>query len=170
MPRRQKVGSRMYRERVSNVAQTARTEKKATEPEAQIEGRLVFVQSSTAGFQRLLRQMDRQEGDVRKLARDEIRRVERFDILAADEQIAGFGADWKGGRVELVLHPARTTDAGHLQFVFDLFEETGIERSQSQHYGPTLQSPTFNSMPHLTPQSLNALAETNPLRSAPLEC
>ena len=30
---------------MSNVAQTARTEKKATEPEAQIEGRLVLVQS-----------------------------------------------------------------------------------------------------------------------------
>ena len=168
VPELRKVGSRMYRERVSNVAQTARTEKKATEPEAQIEGRLVFVQSSTAGFQRLLRQMDRQEGDVRKLARDEIRRVERFDILAADEQIAGFGADWKGGRVELVLHPARTTDAGDLQFVFDLFEETGIERSRSQ-LRPYPAGPTFVSC-HLTPQSLNALAGTNPLRSAhPLE-
>src|SRR5580700_11434433 len=54
VPDLKKVGSRMYRERASNVAATPRTQKKNTHKESAVEGRIVFVQSSPSGFQRFL--------------------------------------------------------------------------------------------------------------------
>src|SRR5579872_1029022 len=95
IPELRKVGSRMYREHASNVAQTPRTEKKKIAEDSEVEGRIVFVQGSPAGFRRLLGHLDRREEDLRKLARDEIRRIERFDTLTTDEQIAGFRSDWR---------------------------------------------------------------------------
>jgi hypothetical protein len=164
VPDLRKVGSRMYRENVSNVAQTSRITKKKVSGHAELEGRLVFVQSTTAGFQRLLSHLDRRESELRKAARDEIRRIERFDILTTHEQIAGFGAEWSSGRVELVLHPARISGDRQTSFVFGLFEEAGIDRARSQ-VRPYPGGPTFVSC-FVTKRSLESLAGVNPLRSA----
>jgi hypothetical protein len=153
VPELRKVGSRMYREHASNVAPTPRTKKKNVDEAPEVEGRIVFVQSSAAGFRRFLGHLDRREGELRKNARDEIRRIERFDGLTVEEQIVGFGSGWKGGRVELIFHPARTASDRQLQFVFDLFEEAGVERNRSQ-VRPYPNGPTFVSC-HVTRQSLN---------------
>src|ERR1041385_1547434 len=84
--------------------QTARIEKQLANNITEVEGRLLFVQSSPAGFQGLLRQLDKSESQVKQATKDEIRRIERFDILNVEEQIAGFSSTWKDGRAELVMH------------------------------------------------------------------
>ena len=98
-PEIRKGGSRMYLDGVSNVAQTSRTGKKKSGGGSELEGRLVFIQSTTAGSQNLLSHLDRRESELRKATRDEIRRIERFDTLSAHEQIAGFATEWNSGGI-----------------------------------------------------------------------
>ncbi|HEY4311871.1 MAG TPA: S8 family peptidase [Pirellulales bacterium] len=164
VPELRKVGSRKYRERAENVAQTARLEKQSLDKDALLDARLVFVQSTPAGFERLITQLDRAESRVPRQVRDEIRRVERFDTLDTGEQLVGFGEKWKSGRAELVLHPSRIAQERQLQFLFDLFEETGVETDSSQ-VRPYPGGPTFVSC-KLTRSALRALAGVNPLRAA----
>lgn len=164
VPELRKVGSRAYRERADHVAQTKRIQKQRISDETQVEGRLVFVQSSPAGFQRLLQQLDRSESQVRKQVQDEIRRIERFDTLKVDEQLVGFDNKWRDGRVELVFHPSRLSGERQLQFVFEMFEEAGVEQERSR-IRPYPGGPTFVSC-RLTRESLDILAGANPLRAA----
>lgn len=164
VPELRKVGSRTYHERADKVAQSKRVEKLRTSDDVELEGRLVFVQSSPAGFERLVRHLDRRESQVRKQVQDEIRRIERFDTLREDEQFAGFDTKWKGGRVELILHPSRLSGERQLQFVFDMFEEAGVDQDRSR-VRPYPSGPTFVSCP-LTRESLRVLAGANPLRAA----
>ena len=164
VPELRKIGSRSYRVATTDVAQTPRTAKKREAEVTQLEGRLVFVQSSPAGFARFMRQLDRAEGQVRQQVRQEIRRIERFDTLAPDEQILGFDPKWRGGRVELVFHPSRTNPERQLTFFSDLFDEVGVEQDRSRvRIYPG--GPSFISC-RLDRQTLAALAETNPLRAA----
>jgi hypothetical protein len=164
VPDLKKVGSRYYKEAVSNVASTKRMERLKEENEKVAEGRLVFVQSSPAGFQRLIRELDRAESAVRKPFRDAIQRIERFDVLRSDEQIMGFDEKWKEGRVELIFHPTRIEPDRQLRFIFDLFGEIGVPVNTS-HPSVYPGGPTFVSC-HLTRSALTALTDTNPLRAA----
>ena len=168
VPDVRKVGSRRYRENPDRVAKTERIQKHQAKKTTEVEGRLVFVQSSPAGFQRLLRQLDRTEREVRQVTRDEIRRVERFDLLSPEEQILGFEAEWEEGRVELVLHPTRVSTDRQLSFVSELFKTTGVDLGGS-NIKLYPDGPTFISC-RLTRDSLQLLRGTNPLRTAhPLE-
>jgi hypothetical protein len=158
------IGSRNYREDIERVAPTRRMEKQREKAEAVVSGRLVFVQSTPQGFERFLRQLDRPESRIKKQFREEIRRIERFDVLSPAEQIIGFPEDWVEGRAELIFHPTRSRPELRREFVFELFEEVGVEdqRSQVRQYP---RGPTFISC-RLTRKSLDALAGTNPLRAA----
>jgi hypothetical protein len=125
---------------------------------------LVFVQSTPSGFDRFLQQLDRAESTLPSRFRDEIRRIERFDTLASEEQLSGFSEKWREGRVELVLHPSRKSQDGQLEFLFELFEWANIDVERSK-IRPYAGGPTFVSC-FLNRGSLNQLAGTNPLRSA----
>lgn len=164
VPEVRKVGSRVYRERADKVAQTKRVEKQRVSDDVQVEGRLVFVQSSPSGFNRLIQQLDRSPSQVRKQVQDEIRRIERFDTLSVEEQLVGFENKWKDGRVELVLHPSRLSAERQLEFVHEMFDEAGVDEDRSRvRLYPS--GPTFVSC-RLTRESLQALAGANPLRAA----
>ena len=163
VPEVRPIGSRSYRERIEEVAPTRRIEKQRAKEAAEVSGRLVFVQSTPQGFERLMTQLDRPESRLRKQFKDEIQRIERFDTLSVAEQILGFTDDWREGRAELVLHPSRKKPDAQLEFVFELFDEAGIEENRSrvrQYPG----GPTFISC-RLNRDSLNALAGANPLRA-----
>jgi hypothetical protein len=162
-PQLRKVGSRNYQAPPKNVAATKRIKKLIQSNVERVEGRLVFVQSSVDGFRQFLVQLDRPETRVSKLVQDEIRRVEHFDALAPDERIVGFDHNWKGGRVELVFHPTRL-ESRQLEFIFALFIDVGVARDRSQ-LRPYQGGPTFASC-SLTKNSLAALRDVNPLRSA----
>ncbi len=87
-PTSKKVGSRMYRERASNVAATPRTQKRTPTKESAVEGRIVFVQSSPSGFQRFLRHLDsREKGTCVKVRETKSEESKRFDTLTAERAI-----------------------------------------------------------------------------------
>lgn len=158
------IGSRNYRTAINEVAPTRRIEKQKALEAADVSGRLIFVQSSPEGFDRFLRHLDRVESQLKKSFRDEIRRIERFDMLGVTEQILGFSETWDEGRAELVLHPTRSGSERQLEFVFELFDEAGVDRERSRiRQYPS--GPTFISC-RLNREALNLLAGTNPLRTA----
>lgn len=164
IPEVRPVGSRNYRTGIDQVAPTRRVEKQRKLAATDVSGRLIFVQSSPEGFERFLRHLDRPESRLRRQFQNEIRRIERFDLLTPGEQILGFDEDWHEGRAELVLHPPRSRPERQLQFVFELFDEAGVERERSrvrQYAG----GPTFISC-RLDRDALNILAGANPLRAA----
>lgn len=164
VPELRSVGSRTYHTPITEVAETESITKMLDEDVSDVDARLVFVQSTPRGFNRFLQQLDRAESTLPAKFREEIRRVERFDALAIDEQLAGFSEKWKEGRVELVLHPSRNTQDGQLEFLFELFEWAHIDAERSK-VRPYAGGPTFVSC-FLNRTSLNQLAGANPLRSA----
>ncbi|MDB5389040.1 MAG: hypothetical protein JWM11_4686 [Planctomycetaceae bacterium] len=164
VPELRNIGSRSYRTNVDEVAQTERIEKKRAKSVEEVSARLVFVQSSPEGFERFLRQLDRPTNQLSKSFQEEIRRVERFDTLEIGEQIVGFTKEWQEGRVELVMHSTRASVQRQRQFLFELFEESGVNNDTSsirEYPG----GPTFVSC-RLTRSSLDSLAGANPLRTA----
>lgn len=168
VPELRNVGSRHYQAAADSVAQTKRVAKLREEEQEEVKGRLVFVQGPPEGFERLLRHLDRPADRLKQQFREEIQRVERFDTLAASEQVIGFPEDWKEGRVELVLHPS-SHPADELEaFLQQLFQSAriSIERSRVRQYPG---GPTFVSC-RLTRRALTALTGTNPIRAVhPLE-
>lgn len=164
VPELRNVGSRHYQAPAETVAQTRRIERLRGEDKTEVKGRLVFVQGPPEGFERLLRHLDRPTSRLKQQFQDEIQRVERFDTLAATEQVIGFGADWKEGRAELVLHPTSYPADELDEFLKGLFEaaRVDIERSRVRQYPG---GPTFVSC-RLTRRSLTAITGTNPLRAA----
>lgn len=164
VPELRGVGSRMYRASVFEVAKTDRIATKIEKNENEVEGRLVFVQGAPSGFERLVRNLEVPESRLTNVFKNEIRRIERFDLLLESEQILGFAKKWEQGRVELVFHPSRSTVEGQKTFVFELFEECGVdwEKSKVRQYagGPTFVSSS------MTRDSLELLAGANPLRAA----
>ena len=164
VPELTNIGSRNYRVSTGSVAKTRRTEKKADAGQETLEGRMIFVRSSPAGYERLLDRLDASEGSLTQQFRNEIRRVEQFNTLSVNEQVLGFGPKWREGRVELVLHPSKAVPDGQLQFLFELFDYCGIDLQKSRvrqyPFGPAFASC------HLTRRMLDAIAGTNPLRAA----
>jgi hypothetical protein len=163
-PQLRKIGSRNYHAATGSVAVTKRTEKLAGDRIDQIEGRLVFVRSSLAGYRQFLTQLDRPESQVPRGVQEELRRVERFDSLSAVERVVGFESGWKKGRVELVFHPTRLAPGQQMEFIFGLFDAVGVEDARRQ-LRPYPGGPTFVSC-LMTAQVLKALQDVNPLRAA----
>lgn len=163
VPELRNVGSRHYQSPADSVAQTKRVEKLRGKDQEEVKGRLVFVQGPPEGFNRLLRHLDNPTSRSKEQFRKEIQRVERFDTLAAGEQVLGFAAGWKDGRAELVLHPSTYPAEALEQFLAELFESArvDIERSRVRQYPG---GPTFVSC-RLTRRSLAALTGANPLRA-----
>ena len=167
VPELRSVGSRIYRTPIKDVAKTERIQKrreKDLKDKKEVDARLVFVQSTPSGFDRFIEQLDRAESSTTQKFRDEIRRIERFDALSVEEQLAGFGKNWKKGRVELVMHPSRAAQDGQQEFLFELFEWSNIDADRSL-VRPYPGGPTFVSC-FLNRKSLDKLAGTNPLRAA----
>lgn len=164
VPELRNVGSRHYQAPAETVAQTRRIGRLRDEDKTEVRGRLVFVQGPPEGFARLLRHLDQPTRRLKQQFQEEIQRIERFDTLSADEQVLGFGADWREGRAELVLHPTSYPADELDQFLQRLFEaaHVDIERSRVRQYPG---GPTFISC-RLTRRSLAALTGTNPLRAA----
>jgi hypothetical protein len=158
------VGSRNYRLPTADVAQTRRIKKQLAQHVREITGRIVFVRSNDAGFRRLLRVLDEPEGTLSKPFREEIQRIERFDLLGANEQLLGFESGWKEGRVEVVLHPSQHSEDEQTQFLKELFREQGVTwgRPSVALYE---NGPLFVSC-HLNRNALQALASANPLCTA----
>jgi len=163
IPELRSVGSRTYRIPIKEVAQTSRIEKQLEKDVTDVDARLVFVQSTPSGFERFIQQLDRAESSLPRKFREEIQRIERFDTLTVDEQLAGFPETWEEGRVELILHPSRNAKNGQLEFLFELFEWSNISIEKSK-VRPYAAGPTFVSC-FLNRASLSQLAGANPLRS-----
>ena len=148
VPELRKVGSRYYHASAESVAQTKRVEKLREKDATEVTGRLVFVQGSPGGFERLLRHLDRPISRLDRQFREEVQRIERFDTLSEAEQVVGFAKDWKEGRVELVLHPSNDPPERQADFLSDLFDGLGldVERTTVRQYpaGPTFVSCRLN--------------------------
>ena len=158
------VGSRNYRVAAANVAQTRRIKRQLEEHILEATGRLVFVRSNDAGFRRLLRVLDSSENELVAEFRDDIQRIERFNLLDITEQLLGFDRDWEEGRVEIVLHPSRRGEAEQTHFLKTLFRENNVPWGKPR-IAVYPEGPTFISC-RLTRAGLTAIAEANPLRSA----
>jgi hypothetical protein len=164
VPDLESVGSRNYRLPTTEVAQTKRIKKQLEQHIEQVTGRLVFVRSDDAGFQRLLRLLERPERELREVFRREIQSIEKFDLLGENEQLLGFPPGWREGRVELVLHPSKHTEDEQAHFLRDLFRGHDVPWRKTR-IAPYLDGPTFVSC-HLTQAALNDIAGANPLRAA----
>ena len=164
-PQLRKIGSRNYRQSIDGVAPTPRIQKLKEAHADEVDGRLVFVQSSVEGFRTFLQRLDRPESHIPKGVQEEIRRVERFDLLTPEERVVGFDAAWKSGRVELVFHPSRVDGQKQLSFMNGLFDEAGVSRDgrQVRSYpgGPTFVSCA------LTARALSVLKDVNPAKVRP---
>lgn len=164
VPELRNVGSRYYQAPAGEVAQTKRIERLRAEEQTDVKGRLVFVQGPPAGFERLLRHLDRPTTRLKQQFQDEIKRVERFDTLTPSEQVLGFSPDWKEGRAELVLHPSTYAAAELERFLQELFAAARVDvtRARVRQYP---NGPTFISC-RLTRRALGVLTGANPLRAA----
>ncbi|WP_081887815.1 S8 family peptidase [Verrucomicrobium sp. BvORR034] len=155
------VGSRSYKVRTQDVAQTKRIKKQLESGIEELTGRLVFIRSNDAGFRRLLKKLDESERALGKSFCEDIQSIERFDLLRSKEQLL-FPAGWKEGRVELVLHPTRHSEAEQMSFLGNLFDQGAKPIMQARPYP---DGPTFISC-YLSEAALAAIADVNPLRAA----
>jgi hypothetical protein len=157
------VGSRNYKTGSCEVAQTKRIKKQLEKSILEVTGRMVFVRSTQIGFRRLIRALDESEQKLPNAFREDIQRIEKFDLLDANEQLLGFGSDWKEGRVEMVFHPTIYTDDEQKNFLKELFRGTETNwnkvRIATYPFGPTFVSCRLNR------NTLAAIACTNPLRT-----
>lgn len=158
------VGSRMYRIPAADVAQTKRIKRQLEQQVEEVLGRVVFIRSTDQGFRRLLRALDQPARQLTGKFKEDIQRVESFDILTREEQLLGFEADWQQGRVELVLHPTIHGRDIQTNFLEGLFATRG-RTTPVFNIVPYENGPTFVSC-YLTRSQLNLLAGANPLRTA----
>ena len=116
------IGSRSYKVPTTKVAQTERIRKQLEQHVHEVTGRLVFVRSNDAGFRLSLSVLDTPESVLKQDFKESVQRVEKFDLLSSSEQLLGFGTDWKEGRVEVILHPSRHSEAEQTDFLKLLLE------------------------------------------------
>ena len=163
VPDLENVGSRNYVVATKDVAQTSRIKKQISEGRAETQARLIFVRSQRSGFERFLRALDSGEQALTEAFRNDIRRIEHFDLLTAGEQFQAFRADktWKSGRVELVFHPTNYSPEAQLKYLSGLLK--GAKPRGRLNVYP--DGPAFVSCV-LTADELNQLANVNPLRTA----
>jgi Subtilase family len=170
VPDLKKVGSRNWRPKLEEVAQTDRVKKqRAGERDAVGLSRLIFVQGNEEGYQRLLTKLDRSTRLLSKQFQDDICKIERVDLLTPEEQLQGFRDGWERGRVEIVLHPSGGGQDKQSHFLEALFKEMDVasDKRRTAFYGA---GPGFVSAV-LTKSSLQMLRGCNPLRTVhPMEC
>jgi hypothetical protein len=157
------VGSRTYRVRTQDVAPTKRIKRLLEQEITDITGRVVFVRSTDEGFRQLLRVLDQPAARLTREFKKDVQRIERFDTLTADEQLLGFGPEWREGRVELVLHPTRHNRDVQMHFLQELFGRQNDTANFNVVTYP--DGPTFVSC-RLTRVLLDQFAGANPLRTA----
>jgi hypothetical protein len=148
----------------AEVAQTKRIKKQLEHLIQDVTGRLIFIRSNDAGFRRFIRTLDLPERELPPEFKQDIQRVERFDVLTAAEQLLGFDADWTVGRVEIVLHPSRYSQDEQKHFLMELLSEHEVSWADSR-IATYPNGPLFASC-RLTRAALNAIAGANPLRTA----
>lgn len=164
VPDLRKVGSRNWRPRLDQVAQTDRVKKeRRANPAAVGLGRLIFVEANEDGYRRLLGKLNSSSQQLSSKFREDIRKIEKVDFLGPEEQILGFDEEWVKGRVEMVLHPTREGQERQKTFLKELFEDLEISpnKSRSAFYGA---GPGFISVV-MTKDSLQQLGGCNPLRT-----
>lgn len=154
------IGSRSYRLPGVDVKESKRIKKLLESGLEEVTGRLVFIRSNDAGFKRLLKVLDRSEQSLPKKFIEDVRSIERFDLLCDKERFF-FPEGWKEGRVEIVLHPTRHSQEDQMNFLGALFASEGNPRIQARPYP---NGPTFISC-YLSAHTLDAIADANPLRS-----
>lgn len=169
VPDLKNVGSRTWRPNLAEVAQTERVKKQRVgRDEISGLGRLIFVQSTEEGFERLLKKLDLNTRLLRKTFQEDIQKIEKIDYLSPEEQVQGFKPEWEKGRVELVLHPSRHGAEEQQSFLSTLFDELQVPRgkSRSAFYA---NGPAFISAV-LTKEVIRQLGTCNPLRTVhPIE-
>ena len=131
-------------------------------------GRLVFVRGNPQAFRQLQKVLDGAESGLTNEFKNDIRRVEHFDMLRERKQIMGFESTWKEGRVEIVLHPSTHSTSEQSDFFEALLE--GVDFGEMKpRIAAYPNGPTFISC-RLNQQIRDALAGANPLRALhPLE-
>ncbi len=168
VPDLRSIGSRNYDVNLKEVARTERIEKKLKNKEGQSSARLLFVRGEEAGFKRFLRVLDESEKTLVNGFKEGIQRIERFDMLAPEEQRLGFEDTWKEGRVEVVLHPSFMPLEDQEEFIRRLFAFKGIEK-KNRRINRYEGGPTFISC-RATKEGIDMLVGSNPLRAVhPLE-
>jgi Subtilase family len=158
------VGSRNYRVPSAEVAQTKRIKKQLEHRIQDVTGRLVFIRSNDAGFRRFIHTLALPESQLPPEFKQDIQRVERFDLLTAAEQLLGFDPAWSEGRVEIVLHPSRYSQDEQKHFLTELLSEHEVSWADSR-IATYPNGPLFASC-RLTRAAINAIAGANPLRTA----
>ena len=165
VPELRDVGSRQYSVSGHEVAATERVQRTLEKQEDDsVEARLVFVQGGPNAFNGLMREINRAESSISNDFRNDVCRVERFDLLTPEERVVGFDDSWAEGRAELVIHPSRDSDPRQTEFLFELFDACGVDTAKAR-IRPYPGGPTFVSC-RITRESLTELSRANPLRSA----
>lgn len=164
VPELRNIGSRNWKPKLKDVAQTKRVKKQQTGDDGQVGlGRLIFVQSSEEGMGQFLRKLNERESVLSQKFKDDIRKIERVDVLAIDEQLQGFSSEWKTGRVEIILHPSRHGSDEQLSFLNSLFNDLHLSRSKTRQAfyagGPAFVSAI------LSREAISSLGDCNPLRA-----
>lgn len=157
------VGSRNYKIATERVAKTTRIKKHLEKHILEVTGRLVFVRSSDAGFRRLLHALDASERNLPTAFRDDIQKIEKFDLLDPLEQLLGFGSDWNEGRVEIVLHPSSCSEEEQTHFLKNLFDGAKVVQKKSR-IATYPDGPTFISC-RMSKAARDAMTGANPLRT-----
>ncbi|KQS20175.1 hypothetical protein ASF99_09845 [Exiguobacterium sp. Leaf187] len=98
---------------------------------------------------------------------DDIRKIEKINLLTGDEIALGFEEEWEQGRVELVLHPYEE-EGIVLEKLFELLNISQEERKNIK-YKVYENGPIFVSI-NLSKSDIDLVKDFNPLRTVhPLE-
>lgn len=163
VPALRNVGSRPWRAPVEFVKETERTKKLLGEGKRQVDSRVIFVQGARESYRQLMRELHRAPSETPSKFQEDIRKIERFDLLEVGERLQGF-EEWDQGRVELVFHPTKRARQDQLDFLSSLFSQhpVNLDAARMALYN---EGPTFVSVP-LSREELQVLEQCNPLRAA----
>jgi hypothetical protein len=102
------IGVRRWRISPDAVLRTKGVEEAIAAGEKEVEGRLVFVRfAGDDGLRIVQTLLESKEAELpRAEIAEELRQVERIDLLEEEERVLGFDSEWSNGRVEVVLHPS----------------------------------------------------------------
>lgn len=164
VPDLRNVGSRNYVTATNDVASTPRIKKQIEQGLQTTTARLVFVRSNRQGFERLVRALHQPESEITEAFRSDVRRIERFDLLGADEQLHALirNNEWQSGRVELVFHPTSYPDTVQFDFLRQLLRGAHARKGRMAIYP---DGPAFVSC-HLQRSDLEELSGVTALRTA----
>ncbi|HVZ42054.1 MAG TPA: S8 family peptidase [Candidatus Kapabacteria bacterium] len=163
-----KVGSRTYRVNANEVKETKKLQKRVDRTESEIvTGRLLFTRADPVSYERFLLFLEKAESSLTKEFCKDIRRIQTYNLLSAEEQCLGFSDEWTEGRVEIIFHPsALHSSKAQLHFLSELLPDPKAFRSgpHKVSIAPYSEGPTFVSC-WLSRAELEALQGANPLRA-----